>query len=250
LDVMKLINSDMLRILFQPIHDYKQDTVIGYEALARGPQGGPLEGAGNLFKAAARESHGREMMEMACFKKALSEYRLKLLASGGLFFVNFHADILASHCEEILSELDGSCENTVIEIAESYSKIRHISGYLKRLKDNGVRFALDDIGAGDRSLTNLCEIRADYFKIDRSIIQGLTKVKSGDAAYYRPLLRFLSDLAYRFGARVIAEGVETRNQLLETLTNGIFLMQGFYFSRPRPADFWVAYGQQVEERKA
>ena len=236
--VVNLIERDMLRILYQPIYDYKRDVVVGYEALARGPEGTCLEGARTLFYAAEYEGV-QDMLELACFKKALSEFRSKLSGSGLLLFVNFHPGVLAAHHEEILQELNGCRDNTVIEVAESYSKIRHMSGYFKIVRDNGVRIAFDDIGAGDRSLANLCEFRADFFKVDRSIIQGLTKVKSGDAGYYRALLKLLADFAARAGAEVIAEGVETKNQLLETLTSGVSLVQGYYFSKPRPADFWI-----------
>lgn len=236
--VINLIESNMFRIVFQPIYDYKRDVVIGYEALARGPEGTYLEDPKTLFYAAEYEGV-RDSLELACFKKAFSDFRSKLSGLGILFFVNFHPDVLAAHCEEILRDLDGYREYTVIEVLESHSKIRYMSNYLKILRGNGVRIAFDDIGAGDRSLANLCEFRADFFKVDRSIIQGLMKVKSGDAGYYRALLKLFADFAARAGAEVIAEGVETKSQLLETLTSGVSLVQGYYFSKPKPADFWV-----------
>ncbi|MCL6478104.1 MAG: EAL domain-containing protein, partial [Peptococcaceae bacterium] len=97
----------------------------------------------------------------------------------------------------------------------------------------------DDIGAGDRSLSNLCETRVDYLKIDKQIIQGLTKVKNGDSEHYKLLLRFLSRFGQQSGALLVAEGIETFYQVNETLNSGVSLMQGFYFSRPRPADYWM-----------
>lgn len=247
MDIKSLIKSDMIRILFQPIHDYRHGYVIGYEALARGPEGSLAEGAKNLFKA-AKQSGLRMELEMHCFRKALNEYRSKIAGDGGLLFVNFHPEILAGNCDEIISELSGIRERTVIEVTESYSRIRCISGHLQRLKGKGVRVALDDIGAGDRSLSNLCETRVDYLKIDRQIIQGLTKVKSVDSEYYKLLLKFLTRFAKQAGALIIAEGIETFNQVSETLNSGVSLMQGFYFSRPKPADFWINNRLAVKER--
>ncbi|MCL6479347.1 MAG: EAL domain-containing protein, partial [Peptococcaceae bacterium] len=166
MDIKRLIKSNMIKILFQPIHNFKSDIVIGYEALARGPEGSSIEGARSLFRA-AKQSGLQIELEMHCFRKALYEFRSKMAGDCGLLFVNFHPEILADNCDEILYELDGLRERTVIEINESHSRIRCISGQLNRLKDKRVKVALDDIGAGDRSLSNLCETRVDYLKIDK-----------------------------------------------------------------------------------
>lgn len=246
MDIQRLMEADMIRILFQPIHDYRHGNVIGYEALARGPEGSSAEGAKSLFEA-ADQSELRVELELHCFRKALDEYRSKMAGSGGLLFVNFHPEILAGSCDEILSELSGIRERTVIEVTESHSRIRCISGQLNRLKNKGVKVALDDIGAGDRSFSNICETRVDYLKIDKQIIQGLTKVKSGNSDFYKLLLKFLNRFAKQSGALIIAEGIETFNQLYETLNSGVSLMQGFYFSRPRPADYWIHRRLVVKE---
>lgn len=235
MDIRKIIYRNAVRILYQPIYDLKEESIVGYEALARGPEGSPVEGANRLFKA-AKEEGLKEKLEMACFQNAVREFRAKLNLNGKYLFLNLHPETFVNNCNEILEILEGIYEKTVLEISEASSEIRYVTGCLNRIKEAGVRVALDDIGAGDRSLSNLCELKADYLKIDRGIIQGLTKVKSGDAEYYRLLLRYLVELAERKGARVIAEGVETKNQLLETMMSGISLVQGFYFSKPQPAE--------------
>ncbi len=238
--IRKIINRNAIRILFQPIHDIKTERIIGYEALARGPEG---EGANRLF-ALAKEAGLKDELEMTCFRKAVSEFQLKLNSNGSSIFLNFHPETLAKNCDHIIKALDGLYEKTVLEITESSSEIRYITNILNHLRKKGIRIALDDIGSGDRSLSNICELQADYLKIDRGIIQGLTKVKSGDAEYYRSLLRFLVDFSERKEAQIIAEGVETKNQYFETLMSGISLVQGFYFSKPRPAEYWVKREQK------
>lgn len=248
MDIWKIINNKAVRILFQPIYDLKEESIVGYEALARGPEGSPVEGASRLFQA-AKEEGLKEKLEMICFRNAVKEFRAKLNHNGKHLFLNLHPETFVNNCSEVLEFLEGMYEKTVLEISEASSEIRYVTNCLNRVKEAGVRVALDDIGAGDRSLANLCEFRADFFKIDRSIIQGLTRVKSGDAGYYRALLKLFADFAAGVGVEVIAEGVETKNQLLDTLTAGVYLIQGYYFSKPRPADFWILSGNDVKERR-
>lgn len=236
MDVMSMINSGRLRVLFQPIHDSKRGVVVGYEALARGPEGSSLELPKRLFKA-ARRAGGRQELEMACFRIALSEYRSKLFDSGALLFVNFHPVVLSDCLEDILSELDGCRERTVIEFTEA-SRLKLGQSVLKRLKESRVRVALDDVGKGDRSLSSICDVKVDYLKVDKGIIKGISSGNDSAEDYGR-LLSFLVDFSAGKGARVIAEGVETSEQVSITKEIGVDLMQGFYFSRPRPAEYWT-----------
>lgn len=188
MDVHKIISSRRLRILFQPIYDKKNDLVLGYEALVRGPEGSFLEFPKELFKVARRVG-ARQKLEMACFKTALSEYQSKLIQSKALFFVNFHPVVLSNCIDEILFELDGCRERTVIEITEA-SKIRCRQGVFNKLKKSGVMVALDDVGIGDRSLSSICDLETDYLKVDKGVIRGIVS-GNGSADRYELVLSFL-----------------------------------------------------------
>jgi len=242
-----MIDSGMLRVLFQPIHNIKSDAIIGYEALARGPEGSSLELPKKLFKA-ARRAGGRQELEMACFRTALSEYQAKLFDSGALLFVNFHPVILSGCLGEILSELDGFRDKTVIEVTES-SRLKLRRCVLERLRENGVRLALDDVGKGDRSFSSICGVKVNYFKVDKGIIEG---VSSGNdsAKDYGDILSFLIGFGARKGIGVIAEGVETSEQVSIAKDIGVEFMQGFYFSKPKPAEYWVRHYIEANKREA
>lgn len=241
-DVRKVMNKNLIRILFQPIQNVNQNKIIGYEALARGPVGSQLEGAKKLFES-AKDAGLLEELEMECFRLAVTESR-KLINNGNKLFINFSPKTLSKNYKVILKNLYGLHKNTVIEITETSSKIRYIFSCVNHLKESGVKIALDDIGGGDRGYSNIVEAKSDYFKIDREIIQGLTKYKNGVAEDYKALMRFLVELAGRRNVKVIAEGVETENQLHETMLSGAFLVQGFYFAKPQPAEYWI--GRKME----
>lgn len=236
MDIMTVINSENLRVLFQPILDNKKGVVVGYEALARGPACGPYEYPRRLFRAARRVGRGREL-EMACFRIALAEYRSRLFDLGALFFVNFHPVVLSDCLEEILYELDGCGMRTVIEVTEA-SGFKPGRAVLNRLRGIGVRLALDDVGVGDRSFSSICDVEVDYLKVDKGVVRGIVS-GNGNAEKYGLVMSFLVRFGEKTGAKVIAEGVETFEQVSLTERIGVELMQGFYFAKPAPADYWV-----------
>jgi diguanylate cyclase (GGDEF)-like protein len=101
---------------------------------------------------------------------------------------------------------------------------------LKGLHDLGVRFAMDDFGTGYSSLGYLLSFPFSKIKIDRSFIAGLP-----DKNESRAIVRAIADLARNLSMRVIAEGVETAQQLEQVRILGCTEMQGYLFSPPRPA---------------
>lgn len=105
------------------------------------------------------------------------------------------------------------------------------AGVLARLREMGVRIAIDDLGTGYSSLSYLKHLPADILKIDKSFVGGL-----GENAEDTAIVRMVIDLARTLGMEVIAEGVENRCQLVQLEGMGCHMAQGFYFERPRPAE--------------
>jgi len=101
---------------------------------------------------------------------------------------------------------------------------------LKSLHDLGVRFVMDDFGTGYSSLSYLLSFPFSKIKIDRSFITGLPDKKES-----RAIVRAIADLARNLSMRVIAEGVETAQQLEQVRNLGCTDMQGFLYSPPRSA---------------
>jgi len=113
---------------------------------------------------------------------------------------------------------------------------------LRRLQSLGIRFALDDFGTGYSSLTYIKRFNVDTIKIDRSFVAGVTH-STEDAAIARAIVA----MAHSLGLDVVAEGVETTDQLLFLAGEGCDAYQGYYFSEPLTTDEFAAF---LEERGA
>jgi EAL domain-containing protein (putative c-di-GMP-specific phosphodiesterase class I) len=106
--------------------------------------------------------------------------------------------------------------------------IRLVTEHLNELRELGVHVAIDDFGTGYTSLVHLRSLPADILKIDRSM------VSSGDKGVDAHVLALLVETAHALGLRLVAEGVETPEQLERVRLLGCQSIQGFLFSRPLP----------------
>lgn len=244
-EIVQMLKQRSITILFQPILNMNSKKLFGFEALARGPVG-KLFSPANIFKAS--QKYGKlEEMEILCLQRALEE--LVHLPDSYPVFINISPSTLLHHYKDIQNLIQKNNTKVVLELAEKglKEKLRtEMVKVLSQIRETGIKIALDDIGSGDRSFSNICELPADYLKIDRCIIQGLTKYKNGSAPHYLAALQAMVTIADNLGAIVIAEGVETQQQLNLVKNAGVNLIQGFYISHPKPsAAFWT--GQNTKE---
>ncbi|HHU55503.1 MAG TPA: EAL domain-containing protein [Acholeplasmataceae bacterium] len=101
---------------------------------------------------------------------------------------------------------------------------------LNQLRSIGVRIALDDFGSGYSSLTYLQKLPIDILKLDQKLVQ--TIIEEDDEAY---IVKMIIDMAHFLGLKVVAEGVETKEQLQVMIRHKCNFIQGFYFSKPLPS---------------
>ena len=107
---------------------------------------------------------------------------------------------------------------------------------LRDLKRMGVQLAIDDFGLGYSSLSYLKRFPVDFLKIDRSFIAGLGPEPNGDRTKDREIVKAMIDLTHALNLRVIAEGVETAEQLARLRRMECDFAQGNYFSEPLPSE--------------
>lgn len=101
---------------------------------------------------------------------------------------------------------------------------------LEDLRDCGFRIAIDDFGSGYSSLNYLHKLPVHILKIDRALVEQITR--SGQA----PLVKPIVEMAWSLGLEIIAEGVETADQAAQLAELGVDYLQGYYLSRPAPAE--------------
>jgi diguanylate cyclase (GGDEF)-like protein/PAS domain S-box-containing protein len=142
-----------------------------------------------------------------------------------------HQDICAV-VDKALSEYAVDARFLEVEITESTAMQNAEDAIvtLRKLKTHRVQIAIDDFGTGYSSLSYLKRLPIDFLKLDRSFVTGLPD-NADDASITRAVIT----MAHSLNLKVIAEGVETKEQLAFLASNGCDEMQGYYFSRPLPA---------------
>ena len=146
--------------------------------------------------------------------------------------------------QSILDETGLAPENLELEITESLlaADTKSANNILRKLKDIGVQLSIDDFGTGYSSLSQLKHFPINRLKLDQSFVQGVTDYKS-DAAITRAVIAMASSM----NVKLLAEGVETVEQLEYLKSCNCNEIQGYYISKPAPAD---ALAESIEDINA
>ncbi|GAB6043449.1 GGDEF domain-containing protein [Endothiovibrio diazotrophicus] len=232
-ELQEILAKRRLRPLFQPLVNLRERRIFGYEALIRGPSDSPLHGPLNLFDAATRA--GR-LAEVELLAREISVEQFRRLSLPERLFLNISPECLLSpgfkggRTLAMIRAAGIDPSRVVIELTEHQPT--HDLELMKRAIEHyramGFTIAIDDLGAGYSGLRLWCDLRPDYVKIDRHFIQGIH-----DDTAKQAFVRSIRDIARSLDCRVIAEGVECREERETVEGLGITLAQGFYFSPPR-----------------
>jgi photoactive yellow protein len=215
--------------LFQRVVDSaRPDIVHGREALMRGPRGLPYEAPVMAFALAKAMGAVADLDRMAA-TAAIQRH------SGGRLFVNLHPMTLVGGDLGFLARAADEAGvprgHLVLQIVEhEVGGGLGLAAAVSRLRDDGFRLAVDDLGEGAAGLRRVLELRPDYVKIDSWAVQGAAEDRRR-----RAVLRALGALASDLGALAIAEGVERRADLAEVVAAGIPLAQGYLLGAPEAA---------------
>jgi EAL domain-containing protein (putative c-di-GMP-specific phosphodiesterase class I) len=230
---------------FQPIFEVATRRVVGAEALTRFPEEigwSPAE----WFAQAAASGRGLAL-EHATLERALAAAQF---VPAGYVAVNVSPAMLTS--PGLADLLDGSgfpLERLIVEVTEQESLEQHadlLMGARAALRHRGIRLAIDDAGAGYASMQKIVDLRPDVIKIDRSLIAGL----AGDPAR-RAMVGAVVAFGVQRGALVVAEGVETAQELEVLGRLGVDQAQGYLISRPTTdPDVWATWAPRAQPRPA
>jgi len=240
-DLLHALDRDEIEVLFQPQFDCASDRLIGAEALARWnhPVLGRI-GAAGLFAIAERADHvpqlsrhvaGIALRSAAAWPSAL---RLSLNVTAS----DLAAGDFASSLVEILDGSGFAPSRLTLEVTEQVllADLGAVADVFGQLARRGIRFALDDFGAGFCNFWYLKQLPLDYLKLDRSMIEGIG-ADQRDLA----VLRAIVAMAGALDLSVIAEGIETTEQRAAVTAEGCAVYQGFLRSGPVTAQAVAAW---------
>jgi diguanylate cyclase (GGDEF)-like protein len=217
-----------LDVVFHGIQELANESLVGIEALTRGPPG-EFSSPGELFRA-AYEQDMLTTVDLRALRTSLD--RLKAQAWTGWYHVNVFPTTLIDTAPEQLTSLLGEAgtdERICIELSEHQflGDPTYLKKPIESLRKRGFRVAIDDVGFGRSSIEALMVLEPDVVKIDRKCIQ----TAGGDAAERRQLERLIAMLG-AVEATVIVEGVETRNELALLKDMGVQYAQGYLWGKP------------------
>lgn len=231
-ELARIIAGQHVTTVFQPIVELESAAVIGYEALARGPEGSPLQRPDRLF-AAAQAADRVDDLDWLCRATAVRAALDAGLGRSAALFLNCEPSAIGTPCPDVhveiwdraVAELD-----LVLEITERALTDRPAELY-REVADHraaGRGIALDDIGADVRSLALLPLIEPDVIKLDLRLVQD--RPSTDQAA----IVSAVAAERERTGASILAEGIENDRHLAVARALGATLGQGWLWGRPGP----------------
>jgi len=229
-----ILQEGRLTTHYQPIVDMDRGSIMGYEALTRGPLDTAFEVPEALF-ACSDSLHLSSELDDLCRRQALLNARgfapdKKLFlnslpqALGTEGFLDRGLGRILEECSLVPSQLVLEItERTAIEDFDAFGRA------LAHLRRQGFLIAIDDVGTGYSSLQTISEVQPDFLKVDISLIKNIHQ-----SLIKQELVASLLQVAARIGAQVIAEGIEIDQERATLRACGVRYGQGFFFAPPAP----------------
>jgi diguanylate cyclase (GGDEF)-like protein len=226
--VESLKRGKSFRAVKQAIRSLSDETVVGFEFLSRGPKGG-FEMPGTFFRLAL-ESNILTLVDLHCLRACLAAARQ--LSPRMRCHVNLLPSTLIDMPEERLVELfppAGGGPRFCVEVGEQQfiGDPSCLRGPVRTLKEAGIQVAIDDVGFGRSSLETLILLEPDVVKIDQKVVKGAARDPGKERS-----LRRLVGAARALGSELVAEGIESRDDLELLRAVGVSSGQGFLWDRP------------------
>lgn len=230
----KVLDDGDLYPVFQPIVGLGNGSIYAHEALIRGPVGTDLHTPDALLRAAAQEQMGYEF-EIACVREALRCWGQ--MATPGRLFINISATVLTQLLTSngrgdllgLMADLGVAARMLVLEITEHerVEDMDQLADVVQSVRRAGVSLALDDFGDGRSSLRLWSQLKPEVVKIDKYFTRNISQ--HGDKL---KTIQALQQIAALFETELVAEGIETPQDLRVLRDLGISFGQGYLLGHP------------------
>jgi EAL domain-containing protein (putative c-di-GMP-specific phosphodiesterase class I) len=253
-DLRRAIGEGQLSLVFQPLYDLAPHRLSGFEALARWvhPERGPI--GPDVFIALAEESGHIEALTAWVVERAVEQLATWRAGEAHAGHLDMHVNIsgrdlgnanLVPLVRSVLQRHAVPAQCLTLEITETtlMGNLDAALRALQALREVGCRFSIDDFGTGYSSLAYLSTLPIDSLKIDRSFVMGMEQ-----QAQNVEIVRAVVNLGRSLGKKIIAEGIETVEQLATLKELGVDVGQGYLLSRPlRPDQVAALFATMVTE---
>jgi diguanylate cyclase (GGDEF)-like protein len=254
-EIERVLAAGSSRAVCQPIVSLSTADILGYEALTRPDAEAPLDSPASFLAAASRHGLAAEVDD-AWRNASVSRFG-PVLAQEHLLFLNCSPSSLmggqmrASALQAMVRRHGIAPERIVLEITEEqaiedFDEMRRV---LSGFRSHGFLLAIDDAGAGQSSLQSTVELRPNFIKLDRWLSRDIEFDRAR-----RSMVEAITGFAHQMRARVVAEGMETPEQVEAFIELGVDFGQGFVLGRPaalpkRPEPKVVALIRQLNSER-
>ena len=233
-ELMRIIHKEEITSVFQPIVSLRDGSVLGYEALSRGPAGTEMESPDMLFSVAEAVREIWEL-ERLCRTKALAA--IQCAHADTMLFLNVNPNVIEDakfqkgFTRDYLREFGIGPDRVIFEITErsASSNMEEFKKLISYYKGQQYKIAIDDAGAGYSGLNLITDIHPHYLKLDMQLIRGIDRDTVKQA-----LVKSMQEFAKVTGTYLIAEGIETREEMETLIHIGVHYGQGYFIKRPAP----------------
>lgn len=251
----EILESEQIKVMFQPIISLDTGKLIGFEGFARGPSDSALHPFQNLSESARQEGKQLELEEL-CHRNILNSF--SLLSLPGYLFLNTNPGSVARpgyqkfKLKSLIEEAGLPQERVIVELTElrpGYSEaflVEAISEY----QAQHFKISLDDLGDWFSSFRLWLQFKPEFVKVDRYFIQGVASDPVKQA-----FIHSMNSMAEKAGTKLIAEGIENVEDLMMAKKVGIQYAQGHYIARPSEDPYVtfdlseLALGQETVTKK-
>lgn len=227
-----MLEQNLFQIVYQPIVSLRTGGILGWEALTRGPQESYFRSPDIIFSF-AEEAGLLYPLEKVCRQLAIRS--VGDLGQEQKLFLNIHPrticdpNFVKGETIKLISAMGVKPSNIVFEITERHSikDFSYFNRTLEHYRNQGFMVAIDDAGSGFSCLQSIAEIKPDYIKLDMSLIRNISQ-----NTVKRCLIETFINFAEKINCTIIAEGIETEEEMTTLSKIGVHYGQGYYLGRP------------------
>lgn len=222
----KIIKKNDIYTVFQPIVSLKNGNIIGYEAFTRGPKDSKLHLPAELFNT-AEKCNSLCDLESLCLNKSIASFNK--IANNSLLFININPLVIQNFKEDFFIKHNISRESIVFELSkfsslENFAVIKNLhKNYIKQ----DLKIALDSNFISCSLLYTLSETKPNFIKLNIDLIRNIDTDSTRQA-----ILKSFVTLASSLNVQLIAEGVESKDELGILITLGVDACQGYFIQKP------------------